>query len=137
MSAPPNGMQLKPFDSWQQTTATNKKGRTIYVKAPGSKRLQWWTDYNKVKHSRASIDPDRGLANYEKANQGNLIKSMGALFLLNRLMMQILNADAYQTIERSKLFKLCDSLDETESFICYGSEGVPLAITYEAPRARI
>lgn len=82
-----NGMQLKPFDSWQQTTAINKKGQTIYVKAPGSKRLQWWADYNTVKHSRASIDPDRGLANYEKANQGNVIKAMGALFLLNRLMM--------------------------------------------------
>lgn len=57
---------------------------------------------------------------------------MGALFLLNRFMMQGLDADAYQTIERSKLFKLCDSPDETVSFICYGSEGVPLAITHEA-----
>lgn len=132
-----NGRQLKPFDRWQQTTATNKKGQTIYVKAPGSKSLQWWTDYNKVKHSRASIDPVRGLANYEKANQGNVIKAMGALFLLNRFMMQGLDADAYQTIERSKLFKLCDSPDETVSLICYGSEGVPLAITHEAPRARI
>lgn len=132
-----NGLQLKPFDRWQQTTATNKKGQTIYVKTPGSKSLQWWTDYNKVKHSKASIDPVRGLANYEKANQGNVIKAMGALFLLNRFMMQGLDADAYQTIERSKLFKLCDSPDETVSFICYGSEGVPLAITHEAPRARI
>lgn len=132
-----NGMQLKPFDSWQQTTATNKKGQTIYVKAPGSKRLQWWADYNKVKHSRASIDPDRGLANYEKANQGNVIKAIGALFLLNRLMMQRLDADAYQAIKRSKLFKLCNSPDETVTFICYGSKGVPLQITHKAPRARI
>lgn len=127
-----NGMQVKPFDSWQQTIATNKKGQTIYVKAPGSKRLQWWTDYNTVKHSRASIDPDRGLANYEKANQGNVIKAMGALFLLNRLMMQRLDADAYQAIERSKLFKLCNSPDETVTFICYGSKGVPLQITHKA-----
>lgn len=132
-----NGLQFKPFDSWQLTTATNKRGQTIYVKTLGSKSLQWWADYNKVKHSRASIDPDRGLANYEKANQGNIIKSMGALFLLNRLMMQNLNADAYQSIERSKVFKLCNSPDETVTFICYGSKGIPLQITHKAPRARI
>lgn len=66
-----------------------------------------------------------------------VIESMGALFMLNRLMMEELNEDAYQTIDRSRLFKLCDSMDETETSIHYGSSGFPLQSIREAPHARI
>lgn len=132
-----NGWQFRPFDGWQMASKQNKKGQQIYLKSEDSKILGWWNDYNKVKHSRTSIDPGRGLTNYEKANQNNVIKSMGALFLLNRLMMKELDEDAYQTIDRSKLFKLCDSMDETETSIHYGSEGVPLQSIREGPHAQI
>lgn len=62
---------------------------------------------------------------------------MGTLFILNRLMMEELNKDAYQTIDRSRLFKLCDSMDETETSIHYGSSSFPLQSIREAPHARI
>ena len=67
---------------------------------PESKRLTWWADYNKIKHQRTSLDARRGLANYAKANQGTLVKAMGALILLNRLMMRELDRDGYQESER-------------------------------------
>lgn len=35
----------------------------------------WWKDYNAVKHNRS--------LNYSKANLGNVLKSMGSLFLAN------------------------------------------------------
>lgn len=82
---------------------------------------------------KASIDSSRGLVNYEKANQINVIESMGALFILNRLMMEGLNEDAYQTIDRSRLFKLCDSIGETEMSIHYGNSSFPLQSIREAP----
>ena len=132
-----NGYQFRPFGGWQLTIKQNKRGQQIYLNTENSKNPTWWTDYNKVKHSRASIDSSRGLTNYEKANQVNVIESMGALFLLNRLMMKKLNEDAYQTIDRSKLFKLCNSMDETETSIHYGSRGVPLQTIRRGPHARI
>ena len=66
-----------------------------------------------------------------------VIESLGALFILNRLMMKELNEVAYQTIDRSRLFKLCDSMDETETSIHYGSSGFPIQSIREAPHARI
>ena len=132
-----NGYQFRPFGGWKLTTKQNKRGQQIYLNAENSKNPTWWTDYNKVKHSRTSIDSSRGLVNYEKANQINVIQSIGALFILNRLMMKELNEDAYQTIDRSRLFKLSDSMDETETSIHYGNSGFPLQSIREAPHARI
>lgn len=132
-----NGWQFRPFNGWQMTTKQNKKGQQIYLKSEDSKNIEWWSDYNKIKHSRTSIDPSRGLTNYEIASQINVIKSMGALFLLNRLMMKELDEDAYQTIDRSKLFKLCDSVDETATSIRYGNSGVPLQSIRKGPHAQI
>lgn len=51
---------------------------------------------------------------YTNISDAIVIESMGALFILNRLMMKELNEVAYQTIDRSRLFKLCDSMDETK-----------------------
>ena len=132
-----NGYQFRPFGGWRLTTKQNKKGQQIYLNTGNSKNPTWWTAYNKVKHSRTSIDSSRGLVNYENANQINVIESMGALFMLNRLMMEELNEDAYQTIDRSRLFKLCDSMDETGTSIHYGSSSFPLQSIREAPHARI
>lgn len=43
---------------------------------------------------------------YTNISDAIVIESMGALFILNRLMMKELNEVAYQTIDRSRLFKL-------------------------------
>ena len=74
---------------------------------------------------------------YTNISDAIVIESMGALFILNRLMMKELNEVAYQTIDRSRLFKLCDSMDETDTSFHYGSSGVPLQSIREAPHARI
>lgn len=41
---------------------------------------------------------------YTNISDAIVIESMGALFILNRLMMKELNEVAYQTIDRSRLF---------------------------------
>lgn len=56
-----NNIKLQPFEEWQI--------------APEYKSPSWWSEYNKVKHSR--ID------NFEKANLLNVISALSGLFLLN------------------------------------------------------
>lgn len=62
---------------------------------------------------------------------------MGALFLLNRLMMRELDRDGNQESEHSRLFKICDAADETVTTMIYDSDGYPCQVISEAPSARI
>ena len=115
--------RFKPFDGWRQTMVEDKKGQPVYERADGPKALAWWTDCNSVKHNRAVIDEARGSANYEKANQGNLLHSLGALFLMNRMLMKCIDEDGYASAKRSSLFKLCGSIDEARTSLFYDSQG--------------
>lgn len=42
----------------------------------------WWSDYNKVKHSRTSLDKDDCQAYYKKANLENTINALAGLLVL-------------------------------------------------------
>ena len=110
-----------------------KKGQPVYKRADDSKALAWWTDYNSVKHNRAVIDEARGIGNYEKANQGNLLHSLGALFLMNRLLMKSIDEDGYASAKRSSLFKLCGSIDEARTSLFYDSQGRACMCTEDPP----
>lgn len=125
--------RFKPFDGWRQTMVEGKKGQPVYKRADDSKALAWWTDYNSVKHNRAVIDEARGIGNYEKANQGNLLHSLGALFLMNRLLMKSIDEDGYASAKRSSLFKLCGSIDEARTSLFYDSQGRACMCTEDPP----
>ena len=125
--------KFKPFDGWRQIMVEGKKGQPVYRRADDSKALVWWTDYNSVKHNRAVVDEAKGIDNYEKANQGNLLHALGALFLMNRLLMKHINEDGYASAKRSELFKLCGSIDEARSFLYYDSHGRPCMHVEEPP----
>lgn len=127
--------RFKPFDGWRQTMVKGKNGQPIYKRSDDSKPLPWWTDYNNVKHNRAVIDEARGISNYEKANQGNLLKAVGALFLMNRLLMKHIDENSYSSVARSELFKLCGSIDEARSTLFYDSRGRPCMHVEKPPEA--
>lgn len=42
----------------------------------------WWSDYNKVKHSRTTQDKDDGQAYYKKANLENTLNALAGLLIL-------------------------------------------------------
>lgn len=66
----------------------------------------WWSDYNKVKHSRTSIKDGR--VNYQRANFGNLVQAFAALYILEVFYAEVLErkAEPYGVSTDSKLFSL-------------------------------
>lgn len=126
--------KFKPFDGWRQVVVKGKKNQPVYKRADDSKPLTWWTDYNNVKHNRAIVDEARGIDNYEKASQGNVLRAIGALFLMNRLLMKRIDEDGYASARRSLLFKLCGSIDEARSGLFYDSHGRPCMYIEQPPR---
>lgn len=126
--------KFRPFDGWCQVKGVDKNGQPYYRRAENSNPLVWWNDYNKVKHGRAFVDDVTGASNYEKANQGNVLRAMGALFLLNRLMMKRIDDDAYSSVAHSGLFKLCGSIDEARSSLFYDGQGRPCMHVEGSPK---
>lgn len=115
---------FKPFEKWE-IVVKESKGKARYELAEGARPLQWWNDYNDVKHHRAEINKLSGASNFEKANQRNLVHAFGALFLLNRLFMKTIDPEDYATLRRSSLFMVCNSSDEARGYFAYDSEGYP------------
>jgi hypothetical protein len=55
--------QITPFAGWNKNTT-----------------MDWWTDYNKIKHERTSIR--NGIQNFKKSNQKNVLNALGGLYQL-------------------------------------------------------
>ena len=53
----------------------------------GKSTPEWWDGYNTVKHRRAHLDMKTGRHNYSKANMGNVINSLAALYSLNNALL--------------------------------------------------
>lgn len=60
-----NRMKIKPLNNWDKNKTAN---------------LFWWKGYNEVKHSRTE--------NFEKGNFENLLNALGALYLLEKLLLR-------------------------------------------------
>ena len=121
-----NGQGIKPFEHWQSEQYTDKKGSVRYRLAPGKKSLFWWKEYTDVKHARTDLEDGR--QNYQKANQRNVIFSLAALYLLERLVMIKLDSTIYGIMERSKLFRIPDRFDEETVHFAYNEQGQPCQI---------
>ena len=79
--------ELVPFKNWKYTIKTKKNNSKQICLDGNSKSLFWWSDYNFVKHARTSFD-DSGTLNFSKANLKNVVYSLSALYLLERLYLE-------------------------------------------------
>lgn len=75
-----SNINLQPWKNWRYKFKEDNKA--IYQEKCGSPK--WWNAYNEVKHRRAFED-ECGIFNYEKANLGNLLNSLGALYIIESL----------------------------------------------------
>lgn len=71
-------MIIEPWSNWSYQIKINSSGKQNVV----ANNPRWWTVYNKIKHSRTSIDADSGKPYYKLANQENILNALGALFIL-------------------------------------------------------
>ncbi len=79
--------EFVPFKNWKYVTKTTKRNAKIICLDSNCKGLFWWNDYTFVKHARTLRD-DSGVLNYSKANLKNVVYSLSALYLLERLYME-------------------------------------------------
>lgn len=89
------------------------------------KSPEWWTLYNKVKHTRTVISSVSAIPYYEYANQGNVLTALGALFSIEMHICReiALATDPLRDIipdEQSKLFRMNGT--EWKSDVVRGSE---------------
>lgn len=102
--------RIKPWDKCELTKKNNKNGNAYYKYKEGCGSPSWWTAYNKVKHSRTTLDGDA--INFQKANQKNVLTSLAALYSLNRFIMVKLDNNGYVSIEKSSIFAMYKWSDE-------------------------
>ena len=97
---------LTPWDGWTYSTK-QKDGKTII----DATNPEWWQTYNKVKHSRTTVNTPSGLSYYKLANQKNVLTALAALFQLElyyfRKLQQIyFPTEADMPSSPSKLFEI-------------------------------
>lgn len=100
-------ISLFPWKNWTYTTQTQSNG----IGKISSNNPDWWTKYNKIKHSRTTIDGETQLPYYKLANQKNVIESLSALFQLElyyfrKLQQTYFSTDADMPGPPSKLFEI-------------------------------
>lgn len=103
-----NAREIVPFKKWKYKKGTSKK-KPIVLYDDTYETPQWWLDYNAVKHARTTIDKDAQIKNYKKANLKNVIYALGALYILNMILLQKiagLDLDSQKTysVKESSLF---------------------------------
>lgn len=81
-------MIQQPFKKWEyvENITTDVNGvKKRNLKLVYDKAIQWWKDYNTVKHRRLGLVSNT--KNYQLANQKNVILAFSALYILETLMM--------------------------------------------------
>lgn len=105
---------LKPWHKFAYIKCKSVKNSTYYKLDDNCVTPKWWSDYNKVKHSRTSVT-ESGQANYQRANFGNLVQAFAALYVLEIIYADVLREKAkpYNVAMNSKLFRICFDEEET------------------------
>jgi len=103
-----NSKEIVPFKKWKYKNGTTKQKPIVYFDDT-YKTPQWWLAYNDVKHARTTVDEKEQIQNYKKANLKNVIYALGALYILNMILLQKfagLNLDSQKTysVKESSLF---------------------------------
>lgn len=100
-------IRVKPWAKFACVKFQNVKNATCYKLDDKCETPTWWSDYNKVKHSRTSCTED-GSVNYQRANFGNLVNAFAALYILEMFYADILmeKSKPYYASMNSKLFSM-------------------------------
>ena len=98
--------KLTPWNKFSCVKYQDAANATSYKLDEKCETPIWWSDYNKVKHSRTSIKDGR--VNYQRANFGNLVQAFAALYILEVFYAEVLErkAEPYGVSTDSKLFSL-------------------------------
>ena len=72
------GISVFPWKDWTYTVQIQSNGNQKII----SNNPDWWQKYNKIKHSRTTINNETGLPYYKLANQKNVLNALAALFQL-------------------------------------------------------
>ena len=72
------GISVFPWKDWTYTTEIQSDGKQKIV----SNNPDWWQKYNKIKHSRTTINNETRLPYYKLANQKNVLNALAGLFQL-------------------------------------------------------
>ncbi|MBQ3596183.1 MAG: hypothetical protein II988_00015 [Clostridia bacterium] len=79
--------EICPWEDWNYKVQTNKKG----IQKVSSNNPKWWTLYNKVKHQRTTkLSSYNNIPFYKYANQENVIKALGALYILEMACLELI-----------------------------------------------
>lgn len=81
-----NAIELRPFSRWKYKEGTAKNPIVLFDNTCSTPK--WWLDYNKVKHARTSVDEKEQIQNYKLANLKNVIYALGALYILEMILLQ-------------------------------------------------
>lgn len=76
--------ELRPWENWRYESYQDRRGSRRIRLAEGKGTPVWWLAYNKVKHERTTLRPDSS-SHFKKANQGNVIGALAALYTLESL----------------------------------------------------
>ena len=69
---------IKPWENWTYTMVTPRNGSP----RPEAVNPDWWNKYNKIKHTRTTINSETGLPYYKLANQKHVLNALAALYQL-------------------------------------------------------
>ena len=99
---------LKPWKDFEVEYVQSKKG----YRYPRTKQFPkksvptWWSNYNDVKHHRATEYAKDGHTNFEKANLENLANAFAGLYILEKEFLKSLgNKLEVEMLDKSKLFE--------------------------------
>lgn len=71
-------IEIHPWQNWSYTIETQTDGTHKRVVT----NPDWWKKYNKIKHTRTTVNNETGLPYYKLANQKNVLNALAALFQL-------------------------------------------------------
>ncbi len=115
--------EITPWEKWTLEERISQRGNPYFSYVSGCDSPEWWKAYEKVKHTRTTIDVVAGRVNYQKANLKNVLYALGALYVLHRLMMMQIDEDMYNFIDKSELFLLPERFDERNVKYFYTQKG--------------
>ena len=99
---------VQPYKDWEyeKYTTVDKNGieRNGLKIKDDKKTIQWWRNYNTIKHRRIGLV--EGTKNFQLANQSNLILALSALFTLEMLYITSFSEVERAEIDKSKLFSM-------------------------------
>ena len=85
--------QITPWNGWTYSEETLQNGNTKIL----ASNPDWWTKYNKIKHTRTTVNNETGLPYYKLANQKNVLNALAALFQLEMYYYRLLRQNHFRT----------------------------------------